>query len=123
MSDKKLLPADLDPRNPSFAYKNKYNEHIDNTDKFNSYLKTNEVKKILGTKPYFVGIDAWLTLPPHKKMSNYDEIGSHVSSQMWHRDCDNLRDIKVMTYLTDVKNLDEGKAVVMDLAELIASCL
>lgn len=68
----------------------------------------NEVKKILGTKPYFVGIDAWLTLPPHKKMSNYDEIGSHVSSQMWHRDCDNLRDIKVMTYLTDVKNLDEG---------------
>lgn len=67
-----------------------------------------EVKKIIGTKPYFVGIDAWLTLPPHKKMNNYDDIGTHVSSQMWHRDCDNLRDIKVMTYLTDVKNLDSG---------------
>ena len=31
MSDKKLLPADLDPRNPSYAYKNKYNEHVENT--------------------------------------------------------------------------------------------
>ena len=67
-----------------------------------------EVKKILGTKPYFVGIDAWLTLPPYKKINNYDDIGNYVSSQMWHRDCDNLRDIKIMTYLTDVKNLDTG---------------
>ena len=27
MSDKKLLPADLDPRNPSYVFKNKYNEY------------------------------------------------------------------------------------------------
>ena len=27
---------------------------------------------------------------------------------MWHRDCDNLRDIKVMTYLMDVKEKDDG---------------
>ena len=36
MSDKKLLPADLDPRNPSYAYKNKYNEHVENTNQFNN---------------------------------------------------------------------------------------
>ena len=43
MSDKKLLPAELDPRNPSHDYKDKYNEHIDNTDQFNNYLKSTEV--------------------------------------------------------------------------------
>ena len=46
MPDKKLLPADLDPRNPSYAYKNKYNEHVENTDQFNNYVKSTEVKKI-----------------------------------------------------------------------------
>ena len=46
MSDKKLLPADLDPRNPSYAYKNKYSEHVENTDQFNNYVKSTEVKKV-----------------------------------------------------------------------------
>ena len=46
MSDKKLLPADLDPRNPSYAYKNKYNELVENTDQFNNYVKSAEVKKV-----------------------------------------------------------------------------
>ncbi len=46
MSEKQLLPAELDPRNPSFAYKNKYNEHVENTDQFNNYLKSTEVKKV-----------------------------------------------------------------------------
>ena len=67
-----------------------------------------EVKKILGCKPYIVGIGAWITLPPPTEIYSYDEIGKFVSSQMWHRDCDNLRDIKVMTYLTDVKEKDDG---------------
>ena len=40
MSKKKLLPAELDPRNPSYAYKNKYNEHVENTDQFNNYVKS-----------------------------------------------------------------------------------
>ena len=67
-----------------------------------------EIKKILGTRPYFVGIDAWLTLPPLNMMDKYDDIGNFVSSQMWHRDCDKLRDIKVMTYLTDVPSENDG---------------
>lgn len=68
----------------------------------------NKVNEIIGTKPYLVGIDAWLTLPPPIEIKNYDDIGNYVTSQMWHRDCDKLRDIKVMTYLTDVKNENEG---------------
>ena len=67
-----------------------------------------EVKKILGCKPYVVGVGAWITLPPPTTIHSYDEIGKFVSSQMWHRDCDNLRDIKVMTYFTDVKEKNDG---------------
>ena len=35
MIEKKLLPAEADPRNPSFAYKNIQNEHVENTNIFN----------------------------------------------------------------------------------------
>ena len=44
--NKNLLPADQDPRNPSFNYKNSQNENIDNSDKFNDFLNNNEVKQI-----------------------------------------------------------------------------
>ena len=46
MTNKNLLPADLDPRNPSYFYKNKKNEHIDNTDQFNKYIKNTDFKKV-----------------------------------------------------------------------------
>jgi hypothetical protein len=66
------------------------------------------VYNILGSDPYLLSIEAWITLPSPKKIANYDDVKSLVSSQMWHRDCDNLRDIKVMTYLTDVNNENQG---------------
>ena len=44
--NKNLLPADQDPRNPSFHYKNIQNDEIENTDKFNDFLNNNEVKQI-----------------------------------------------------------------------------
>ena len=44
--NKNLLPADQDPRNPSFNYKNSQNENVDNNDKFNDFLNNNEVKQI-----------------------------------------------------------------------------
>ena len=53
MSEKKLLPAELDPRNPSYAYKNKYNEHVENTDQFNNYVKSTEVKKVFSGSNLF----------------------------------------------------------------------
>jgi len=66
------------------------------------------LKKILGCDPQLLGIDAWFSLTPHVQFQEYDDVGKVVSSQMWHRDCDNLRDLKVMTYLTDVNNDDQG---------------
>ena len=44
--NKNLLPADQDPRNPSFNYKNSQNENVNNSDKFNDFLNNNEVKQI-----------------------------------------------------------------------------
>jgi hypothetical protein len=72
-------------------------------------LFVDEVKNILGTTPYVVGVNAWITLPAPVLMSNYDDIKKYVSSQLWHRDCDKLRDIKIMTYLTDVEQDNEGQ--------------
>ena len=46
MVKKKLLPAELDLRNPSYAYKNTQNEHIENTDQFNLFLKDTNFKKV-----------------------------------------------------------------------------
>ena len=46
MSKKKLLQAELDPRNPSYAYKNKTNEYVENSQQFNQYLFDNKFKKI-----------------------------------------------------------------------------
>ncbi len=41
-----LPPANLDPRNPSFNFKNLQNEEVENTEKFNQFIKNFEVKKI-----------------------------------------------------------------------------
>ena len=72
------------------------------------------IKKILGSEPQLLGIDAWFTLTPFEDFKEYDDVGKVVSSQMWHRDCDNLRDLKVMTYLTDVKNDNQGPFEVVE---------
>ena len=67
-----------------------------------------EMQEIFGLSPYIVGIGSWITLPLYKEVYDYDEIKNIVSSQMWHRDCDNLRDLKLFTYLTNVKNDEDG---------------
>ena len=46
MSSNKLLHAELDPRNPSYAYKNKKNEYVENTSQFKQYLKDTSFKKV-----------------------------------------------------------------------------
>lgn len=69
----------------------------------------NICENIIGSKPYLTGITSWITLPANFiKSTNYDDIKNFESSQMWHRDCDYLRDIKVMTYLTDVIDDKDG---------------
>ena len=66
-------------------------------------------ENIIGSKPYLTGITSWITLPANfVGDKDYDEIKNFESSQMWHRDCDYLRDIKVMTYLTDVIDDKDG---------------
>ena len=66
-----------------------------------------------GCKLHLMGVNSWITLPiPSEKSqslaSNYDSMTSLYDAQQWHRDCDNLRDIKIFIYLTDVKNESDG---------------
>ena len=46
MSKKENLPAESDPRNPSYLFKNKKNETVENSDQFNKYLKDTNFKKV-----------------------------------------------------------------------------
>ncbi len=76
MSKKKLLPANLDPRNPSFKYKNLQNVDIKNTELFNSYLHSNKLQKIFtGTlwaegPAYIPHLDTlvWSDIPNNRMM-------------------------------------------------------
>ncbi len=46
MKKKKLLPAHRDPRNPSYHFKNLFNENFENTETFNQYIKNKKIKQI-----------------------------------------------------------------------------
>lgn len=46
MIEKKLLPANLDPRNPSFSYKDKINDPVENSQQFNQYIKQKKFNKV-----------------------------------------------------------------------------
>jgi hypothetical protein len=63
------------------------------------------LKKIIGSDLYLVGVNCWITLPVPNIKENYEQSAIYEDTQIWHRDVDNLRDIKHMIYLTDV--LDE----------------
>ncbi len=61
------------------------------------------VKKILNVEPKLVDVTSWYTLP-HK-----NEIDlNHYSAQIWHRDVDKIRDLKIFIYLSDVETLENG---------------
>ncbi len=46
MNASKLPPADKDPRNPSYSFKNIENEYFENTDQFEKYIKSKKINKI-----------------------------------------------------------------------------
>ena len=46
MNKSKLLPANEDPRNPSYQFLNLVNEDVENSELFNSYINNNVLKKV-----------------------------------------------------------------------------
>ena len=56
------------------------------------------VYDILGTEPCAVNISAWWSLPSDKGEAEMD-----AAAQMWHRDIDHLREIKIFIFATDIK--------------------
>ena len=61
------------------------------------------VKKILNVEPKLVDVTSWYTLP-HKNEIDLNQY----SAQIWHRDVDKIRDLKIFIYLSDVDTLDNG---------------
>ncbi len=66
------------------------------------------IDKIIGAKTYLIAADAWITLPVPTVSDNYEEMTKHQETQMWHRDVDHLRDLKVFVYLNDVLDKQDG---------------
>jgi hypothetical protein len=98
---------------------------FDKNQLIQNYVVTNFVKNLLNsnlientenffnTELHMLGINSWITLPIPLKNNlssnaNYDSITNFYDAQQWHRDCDNLRDIKIFIYLTDVNNENDG---------------
>ena len=67
-----------------------------------------KIEKIIGNKVYLLTVDAWITLPVPKFKNEYELMTVHEDTQNWHRDVDNLRDLKVMIYLNDVISENDG---------------
>tara|TARA_Y100000590_G_C15664214_1_gene993855 strand:- start:15 stop:965 length:951 start_codon:yes stop_codon:yes gene_type:complete len=82
MAKKKLLPPELDLRNPSYAYKNTQNEHIENTDQFNQFLKDTNFKKVFtgmlwGEGPaYIPHLDTlvWSDIPNNRMLKYFNGV-------------------------------------------------
>ena len=61
------------------------------------------IKDILNIEPKLIDVTSWYTLP-HKNTIDLETY----NAQIWHRDVDKLRDIKILIYLSDVTDLDNG---------------
>ena len=71
------------------------------------------IKKFFGFSPHLGGIHSWITLPVPRENAklqenNYELMTNFYDAQQWHRDCDNLRDIKLFIYLSDVNSEEDG---------------
>lgn len=67
-----------------------------------------KIQSILNKKLKLLDITSWLTFP------NNDEKNLKYDAQIWHRDVNKLSDIKLMIYLTDVNNIDDGPFEILD---------
>ena len=63
----------------------------------------NAARKILNVEPNLIDVTSWYTLP-YKNQIDLTKYGA----QIWHRDVDKLRDIKIFIYLSDVNDSDDG---------------
>ena len=101
----------------AFSFKDLSKEDVVRLDVLKSDLLSNDtiakfvleekwvkiIKDILNTEPRLIDVTSWYTLP-HKNTINLEKY----NAQIWHRDVDKLRDIKILVYLSDVTDLDNG---------------
>ena len=67
-----------------------------------------KIDKIVGVKTSLIAADCWITLPVPEVKENYELMTKYQDTQMWHRDVDHLRDLKVFIYLNDVLDDKDG---------------
>ena len=80
MNKKELLPADKDPRNPSFSFKNMQNENVQNSKLFNEYVKNNSIKQVFSGSlwaegPAFIphlNTLVWSDIPNNRMLKLFD---------------------------------------------------
>ncbi len=107
MKNKKLLPANEDPRNPSYNFRNLTNKDIDNTKEFNQYIKSTKIKQIYTGTLWAEG-PAYI---PHLKTLVWSDIPNNRMMK--------LVDDKVSEY-KNPSNYCNGNTI--DLNENLISC-
>ena len=80
--------------------------------KISEFIIENDFSKIIsnliGQKVFLQAIDSWITLPIPEVKEVYEEMTKYEDTQNWHRDVDNLRDLKVFIYFSDTMNIQDG---------------
>jgi hypothetical protein len=66
------------------------------------------ISNLIGQEVFLQAIDSWITLPIPEVKDVYEEMTKYEDTQNWHRDVDNLRDLKVFIYFSDTMNIQDG---------------
>ncbi len=135
---KKIHNSNVILKTEDFSYKFKDNEN-DNAIRLDilkaDLLSNLIISKFVAQKKWFdivenyfyfspklIDVNAWYTLP--KKGGgediNINEEITGYDAQIWHRDVDKLKDIKIFTYLTDVENEENGPFEILDRTHLFS---
>ena len=96
MNKSNLLPANQDPRNPSYHFLNLVNEDVEKSELFNSYINNNVLKKVYtGTlwaegPAYIKHLDTlvWSDIPNNRMMKLVNGAVSEFKNPSNFCNCD-----------------------------------
>ncbi len=107
------FPIDLD-NNKKIVRLDILKKDLFSNKKISEFVLKNEwiniVRDNFKFEPKLMDVTAWYTFPEliDDRNEGIQEKNFSYDAQIWHRDVDKLRDIKIFIYLTDVNSIEDG---------------